>query len=389
MDSRWTALGVLTFARLALGFQFQSIGAVGPLLMSDLVLDNAQLGTLIGLSSLPGVLLALPGGMLGQRYGDRRVVLVGLVLMAVGNAGIGLADGFAGAALGRLVSATGAVLLNVLLTKMTADWFQGRELTFALGTLTNAYPLGIGLAAFVLPPIAGWHGLVGVFAAGGLVAVLGLLAIVLLYREPPPVESAGQNAKLFDLSGRELVDVGAAALSWSLYNVAYALLMGFTPVLLVGSGMALQTVGFFFGLLSVLFVVSVQAGGILPQWLGRPTMVAILGLLGFAAVSLTLPVLPSGWWLLATGCLGGLPAATLVAQPAFLLRPANRGPGMGYFYTWFYLGMALLPPLAGWLQDRLGESGTALYFAGAMCLLALVPFSYVKFAQARIRLRPK
>ena len=31
--NRWVALAVLTFARTAMGFQFQSVGAVSPLLM--------------------------------------------------------------------------------------------------------------------------------------------------------------------------------------------------------------------------------------------------------------------------------------------------------------------------------------------------------------------
>jgi MFS family permease len=49
---------------------------------------------------------------------------------------------------------------------------------------------------------------------------------------------------------------------------------------------------------------------------------------------------------------------------------------MGLFYTGYYLGMALLPPVAGWLQDLFGRSA-ALYFAAAAVLAAL-PF-YVAF----------
>ena len=53
--NRWVALAVLTFARTAMGFQFQSVGAVSPLLMERLHIVNAELGWLIGLFSLPGV----------------------------------------------------------------------------------------------------------------------------------------------------------------------------------------------------------------------------------------------------------------------------------------------------------------------------------------------
>ena len=43
MDARWTALTVLTAARTSMGFQFQSIGSVSPLLIADLRLTYADL----------------------------------------------------------------------------------------------------------------------------------------------------------------------------------------------------------------------------------------------------------------------------------------------------------------------------------------------------------
>jgi MFS family permease len=44
-----------------------------------------QLGLLIGLYLSPGVVIALPGGELGRRLGDKRAVLFGLLLMIIGG----------------------------------------------------------------------------------------------------------------------------------------------------------------------------------------------------------------------------------------------------------------------------------------------------------------
>jgi MFS family permease len=85
MQSRWGVLALTVVARTAVGFQFQSIAAVGPFLVTDLNLSYAELGSLIGLYLLPGVALALPGGMLGTRFGDRAVMLFGLGLMWPGS----------------------------------------------------------------------------------------------------------------------------------------------------------------------------------------------------------------------------------------------------------------------------------------------------------------
>jgi len=62
MHSRWGVLGLVLVARTAMAFQFQSVAAVGPLLVADLGLSYAQLGTLIGFCLLPGAILAIPGG---------------------------------------------------------------------------------------------------------------------------------------------------------------------------------------------------------------------------------------------------------------------------------------------------------------------------------------
>ena len=85
MHNRWIMLAVLTMARLAMGFQFQSIGSTAPFLVEGLGIDYASVGFLIGLFLLPGVVLAIPGGFLGQVFGDKRVVAFGLALMAGGD----------------------------------------------------------------------------------------------------------------------------------------------------------------------------------------------------------------------------------------------------------------------------------------------------------------
>ncbi|RZA06857.1 MAG: MFS transporter, partial [Proteobacteria bacterium] len=118
MDARWTALTVLTAARTSMGFQFQSIGSASPLLIADLRLTYADLGTLIGLYFLPGLVLSLPAGMLARRFGDKRVVVLGLILMVIGGATTGYVGSFAGLALGRVLAGAGAVLLNVTMAKM-------------------------------------------------------------------------------------------------------------------------------------------------------------------------------------------------------------------------------------------------------------------------------
>ena len=83
MRNRWTMLAVLFLARTAMSFQFQSLGSLSPFLVPDLRLEYAALGTLIGLYMLSGLVIALPGGVLGRRFGETRKCLLGLVLVVL------------------------------------------------------------------------------------------------------------------------------------------------------------------------------------------------------------------------------------------------------------------------------------------------------------------
>lgn len=65
MTSRWGILAVLFAVRATMGFQFQSVAAVAPILR-DAGIGLADIGLLIGLYLAPGVAVALPGGALGR-----------------------------------------------------------------------------------------------------------------------------------------------------------------------------------------------------------------------------------------------------------------------------------------------------------------------------------
>jgi MFS family permease len=127
-----------------MGFQFQSVAALSSSVIADFSIDYTQLGLLIGLYLLPGIVIAYPGGLLGQYFGDKRIAVIGMALMVAG--GISTATGeYPVVLVGRLISGVGAVLLNVLLTKMTIDWFIGREIGTALAVLVSSWPVGMAL----------------------------------------------------------------------------------------------------------------------------------------------------------------------------------------------------------------------------------------------------
>lgn len=187
---RWVILLVLFFARTAMAYQFQTIGSLGPILVHAFKIDFAWLGTLIGLYMLPGAVIALPGGLLGQRYGAKNIGLVGLLLMAIGGA-FTATDLFYVAASGRPISGIGAVLINVIMTKMVTDWFAGSEIVTAMSIFIASWPLGLALGLISFPVIAAASSWTAAMYVAALAAFICLIFVALVYRDPPNAQ-AGQ-----------------------------------------------------------------------------------------------------------------------------------------------------------------------------------------------------
>lgn len=375
MQNRWIILAVLTTTRLTMGFQFQSIGSTAQFLVDDFGINYASVGFLIGLYLLPGIVLALPAGFLGKRFGDKRMVVAGLVFMAMGGIIVAASNEYELVVVGRFVSGVGMVFLSVLLTKMMTDWFADRELVLAMAIFLNSWPIGVGLALIILGPLAEASSWPVVFYVTSAAAMAGLLLVAIFYRNPDGsdiVETA--STKFTALSLIEAGLVSLAGMVWALFNVAYAILWGFTPSLLIARGMSIAEAGFIISFTTGLLVVSVQIGGILVEKYGRANAIMTVGIIVFGVGMLLLPSLPSVLWVVVLiGAFGGLPAGAIVALPAKILRPENRGPGMGLFITWYFIAMAALPPVAGWFQDITGTPAAPVYFGGFV-MLAAVPF---------------
>jgi predicted MFS family arabinose efflux permease len=383
--ARWLILAVLFLARTAMGLQFQAVATLSSYVMADLGVDYARLGWLIGLYLLPGIAIAYPGGMLGQRFGDKRIAVLGMALMVAGGLATAVTGSFPIVAAGRLVSGAGAVLLNVLLTKMTTDWFIGREIGTALAVLVSSWPIGIGVALVILPWLAVLASPAAAFAGTAAAAAAVLILIALIYRAPPAATAPAPpgDKERHRLSRTEIGLTSLAGGVWMLFNVGYILIVSFGPALLISRGLSAQAAGLVTSLISWTVIVTIPLGGVLIDRVGHASalMVASFILLGLAIA--LVPAAPSLALMTFVGAIAGLPCGAMMVLPGEVLRPQNRSAGMGAFYTWYYVGMALLVPAAGKLRDATGSAGAPFWFAGALVIGAIVVLVLFRILQRR------
>jgi MFS family permease len=366
---RWVALALVFVARTSMGFQFQSVASVGPLMLGDLGLSWAQLGTLIGLYMLPGAVVALPGGVIGQRLGERRVVIAGLALMVAGGIATAAADGFVGAAAGRLLSGVGAVTMNILFSKIVADWFAGRELSTAMAVMLTSWPVGLGLAAATLGGLAAETSWRTAVAATAAAAGAGLV-LMLVCRDAPAVAGGPARAAL---RGRDVSRSIAAGFAWGCFNASLVAIVAFGPGLLIARGAALGDAGRVVSLAIWVTMLSVPLGGVLTDRLGRPTLLIVTGSLVAAGTMLLIPALAhAGLAFCLVGLAIGAPPGGLMALLPRALAPDRLATGLGVFYTVFYAMMALTQPAAGLVRDVVGDPAAPIVFAAAV-MAATVP----------------
>jgi MFS family permease len=365
--NRWGILAVLFVVRLSISFQFQSVAAVAPLLGRDFGVGLADIGLLIGLYFTPGVALALPGGAIGQKFGDKNTVLGGLLLMLLGSLAMALFDSWNGQIAGRLVAGAGGVLLNVQMTKMVADWFAGKEIATAMAIFVNSWPAGVAISLLTLPLIGTAYGVAAVYLAVAAAIGFGIVLLAAGYRAPlDPVIATATSARL----GRNaVIAVIVAGLIWGLFNVGFAVIFTFGPSMLVERGWSISAAGSIVSIVLWLSVISVPFGGLLADRTGRPQFILIAGAILVAILMLALP--RSGAVILivvALGLISGLPAGPIMSLPARVLAPATRAMGMGVFYTVYYAAMMLGPIIGGAYAKWAGSAAAAFDFGAAMVL---------------------
>ncbi|SDA69036.1 Sugar phosphate permease [Janthinobacterium sp. 344] len=179
---RWKVLAVGVAANASFSAAANGMPTTAIWLRSGYHLSNTELGVALGAMGLGVALTELPWGMATDRWGDRPVLLTGLLgtmlallalLLWITPAGASVPPLWALAAGLALVGVLGGSV-NGASGRAVMRWFGAGERGFAMSIRQTAVPLGGGLGALVLPSLASRYGFMPVF--GALALVCGLSA---------------------------------------------------------------------------------------------------------------------------------------------------------------------------------------------------------------------
>jgi len=382
---RWAILALLFASRVGLGLQFQTLGSVADPLARDLHLSFTQIGTLIGLFMIPGLVLAIPLGFAGRYASDRALVAAGLAALALGGGVAAAADEFGLLALGRLLCGVGFVVTTIFFTKMVVDWFAGRELATAMAVLVMSWPFGIAMGQVGHSWLAATYGWRVPFVAAALYCLAGALLLTAAYRAPPATTATVPAASIA-LTAREWTLTLIASLVWAAFNAAYIVYLSFAPRVLVAGGLGVIEAASIISLASWVMIFSGAACGQLADRTGRSDLILSM-CLGVAMGSLAL--LSHVVWAvplsLLFGLIGMAPAGLIMALTGVAMAPHKRAFGMGIFFSAYFVVTAPAPAIAGWLFDRSHDPFLPILFAIALFALTLAANFAFRIAERKMR----
>jgi len=330
-------------------------------------------------------------GWLIQRFGPRRLILAGGVVMSLGL--VLLAETtrwwhlyLAFGVIASLGVSLGGWMPAVMLAR---GWFPDR-----VGTTIGIASSGIGVGIFGLVPFAqflieqcGWRWAYRILA--GLLLAWVVPAAITLIKDPPvvaplpggqaPGPSTGGRASvaswapLTALRSRRFWFLGAMFFSG---NFVTQMLLIHQVAYLVDHGVPAMTAASLAGAVGLISIAGKVGWGILSDRSGRELAYGLA--FGCVAASLGALVL-AGWhqtavWLAVYAALIGLGYGVMAPVPPAAASDLFGGPGFstiyGLIYTLGGLGLATGTWSAGWIFDTTGSYALALWIGLAMAVLS-------------------
>jgi sugar phosphate permease len=399
MNSRraWLVFVVAVIAYTVGVMQRSSLGVAGIDATERFEVQAALLSTLAVVQIVVYAVLQIPVGLLVDRIGPRWLILIGAVLMAVGQATLALSPSIGVAILGRILVGAGDALTFVSVQRVVVAWFSGRRVPMLSQLLGSVGQLGQVLSAIpfaLLLHSAGW---MPAFLSAAALSVLAAVLVALFVANEPGGSRQREVGTLRD-SIRQLREAlarpGTQLGFWSHFvtqssGTVFSLLWG-VPFLSVGLGLGSRTASL---LLSVIVLSAIVAGPILGVLTARypyRRSNIVLGIVAALAIAwtavLSWPGVPPLWLVIllivvigvgGPGSLIGFDFARTF-NPARSLGSANGVVNVGGFLASFVMMFAIGVVLDA-LDATSGGSGdpSTLYSLDAFRVAFLVQYVVV------------
>ncbi len=328
-------------------------------------------------------------GALADRFGPRRLILLGGVLLA--------ASLWADSLVTRAWHLYLAFGLATAIGVATAGWTPAvvlvqRQWTARLGLALGIAGSGVGLGIFLVVPLCQWlidaYGWRWAFRALGTLAVLWILPATLLCIRDAPAPARPASAPPGALGEPAGYSLSRALASPSFQLIGLAVFLGsicsqtlhvHQAAFLVDQGLSAMTAASVISVVGAASIVGKTGGGFVSDLLPRETVYALgmLGMIGGVGLLAIVAASPSAWPARGYGVLFGVGySVTAFVVPA-MMSDRFRGPHFGAIFGATQVASALGSALGAWLAGRIFDAtgSYAIAFTLAACAAAVAAVS--------------
>jgi DHA2 family multidrug resistance protein-like MFS transporter len=230
---RWWALLAIAASVLVVGLDLTVLNLALPSIAVSLHASTGDLQWIVDSYSLVLAALILPAGLLGDRYGRKRLLLIALVLFGASSLACAYATSVGELIAARAVLGVGAAAIFPLALSVLPVLFDGPDRQRAVAAIGGAsmlsFPIGPIVGGYLLDHF--WWG--SVFLINVPVVLLALVAVAFLLPESRSAARPG-----IDVSGIVVSTAGLVALTYGFIKAGQDGWGDVTAVVLIAAGAA-------------------------------------------------------------------------------------------------------------------------------------------------------
>jgi len=353
-----------------------------PLYARDGGARAGEIGLLMGAFTIVAAVNAIPGGLLADRFGRRRLILVGLFISAASSFALplGQAVGYLAGILALAGWAMAALTPAVMAYIGEAGGSAGAGRAYGWYTTALYGGMTLGPAAGgIAADLAGYR--VAFLASGTVLLATWLLALAGL----PERRSQGRGRGASVAGLREVMVNPVVLGCWGAVfcmTFAWGVLLAFFPLYAQDVGLSRGTIGGLFGVQAFCNMGMRAPVGYLSDRSGIRAPFVVGGLLVFGAAAAVIPMLTHpGPLAVAVGLTGvgqGIGAVATGAVLSETTEPSVRGAAMGGYSMALYAGVAAGSVMVGPLIERGGFRAGFTVAAGVLLLGAATSYRLVR-----------
>lgn len=332
-----------------------------PQLQAQFQLSLVQSGFLLSAVQMGGMALGLPIGLVAERIGLRRCILIGLATLAAASALGAWLDSALSVLLCRAIEGCGFLMVAMPVPSLIRRLIPPESLSRVMGLWGCYMPLGtviILLSGSWVLSLGDWRLLWLLLAVLTLACLLLTLSIV----PPDPARGGQPHPAVLSLVTTTLrsQDVWLVALTFGAYASQWIAVIGFLPTIYMAAGVTGTTAGLLTAVVAGANAIgNLSAGRLLHRgaraWhllaLGLGTMI----LCAYAAFGAQLPATAQFLAVLTFSMVGGLVPATLFVLALTLApSPQTTSTTIGWMQQCSSLGQFIGPPLVAWVVNQAG-----------------------------------